>query len=143
MNEDTVNIKAREITLLEAERTRVLARLDAEERAAIEAGKMDHAEAKRLRWLEVNGTYDRLLDKQQAELAGMRQTLATLRATQERKDQESAAQVERATKARSRKNYPGTDSEFEKAWPGIWAELRQRRAVNGAERQQTAPVVHL
>lgn len=64
----------------------------------------------------------------------------------ERRRQEHHAQTAAADEQEARRavrlRYAGTDAEFDAAWPAIWRELRQQRAID-ADQQRTATIAQM
>ena len=55
---------------------------------------------------------------------------------------QTAAAEEQEARRTVRLRYAGTDAEFDAAWPAIWGELRQQRAI-GADQQRAATIAQM
>lgn len=130
------------IAALESERDRILERLDNEERAAAERGNQQLAEDRRSKWLETNKNYKALIERKQGELSTMRAALQADQARRDELNKQAAENAERLAKAQARRAFTGTDTEFNAAWPSIWTEIRNGRAVDSV-RKATRPQVHI
>jgi hypothetical protein len=117
------------VSALTSERDRILARLDSEQKQAEAKGDHQTAEEKRLKWLETNARYNGLIDKYKGQRDQAKAARDAWQAEQDAKAAKAAQHAENLAKSQARTKFQGTSSEFEAAWPAIWNEVRQRRAV--------------